>query len=298
MSASMVVAAVMLVGKLTAYFLTHSAALLADAAEAVVHGGATTFAAFSLWYASVPADSRHPYGHGRIAYFSAGFEGAFVLAAAVAVVWTGINGLIKGVHLQHVGPGLAIASALALINFVLGVSLIRIGRRHNVLILVANGRHALADMWTTLAAIVGVALVWMTGVWWLDPLAALIIGAWIMFNGISLARRSFAGLMDAVDPELARLLTDGLQEHTDAGRIAGFHQLRCRRLNDEIWVDVHVLVPCEQTVTEAHVRATELEESIRGLFPDERVHVLSHVEPADHESAHPDGHAGISDPFA
>ena len=293
----MVVAVVMLFGKLTAYFLTHSVALLADAAEDVVHGGATAFAAFSLWYAAVPADSRHPYGHGRIAYFSAGFEGALILAAAVAVVWTGITGLVHGTQLQHVGLGLAIAAVLVLINLMLGLTLIRVGRRHNALILVANGRHALADMWTTLAAIVGVALVRITGVPWLDPLAALVIGAWIMLNGVAMARRSFAGLMDSVDPKLAGLLTDCLQEQTNAGRIAGFHQLRCRRLNDEIWVDVHVLVPGDHAITDAHVRVTELEESIRRLFPNDRVNVTSHIEPADHEAAHPGGHEGVSDPL-
>ncbi len=296
-SVSVLVAGVMLVGKVTAYVLTHSTAILADAAEAVVHGGATALAAFSFWYAAHPADARHPYGHGRIAYFSAGFEGALILAASVAVVWTAIHGLLHGPQLQHLGVGVAIGSVLALINLILGLTLIRIGRRQNNLVLVANGRHALADMGTTLAAVVGVGLVMLTNVTWLDPLAALVIGGAIMVSGISLVRQSFRGLMDEVAPELSRRLVVGLQEHVDAARIAGFHQLRCRMVNNELWVDVHLLLPGELSMAAAHARVTQVEESLPRLFPNERVHVTSHIEPAEHDAAHPDRHGDVSDPL-
>ena len=94
-SVSLLASIVMLAGKLTAYYLTHSTAILSDAAESVVHGAATGLAAFSYWYAARPADTGHPYGHGRIAYFSAGFEGALVSAASVAVICSGIVGLIR-----------------------------------------------------------------------------------------------------------------------------------------------------------------------------------------------------------
>lgn len=294
---SVLVAGVMLAGKVTAYLLTHSTAILADAAEDVVHVGATVLAAFSFWYATRPADARHPYGHGRIAYFSAGFEGALILAASVAVIWTGVAGLLHGPQLQHLGVGVAIISTLAVINLILGLTLVRIGRRENNLILIANGRHALADMGTTLAAVVGVGLVMLTGVTWLDPLAALVIGGVIMVSGVSLVRQSYRGLMDEVAPELSQRLVAGLQEHVDAERIAGFHQLRCRMVNNELWVDVHLLLPGELSMDEAHTRVTQVEGSLPRLFPSERVHVTSHIEPAEHDAAHPDRHRDVSDPL-
>jgi len=296
-SVSLGLSAVMLVGKLTAWLLTHSAAILADAAESVVHGAATGLAAYSLWYAARPADSGHPYGHGRIAYFSAGFEGVLVLAASLTVLYAAGRGLIYGTHLQRLELGLLLAGGLALVNLALGIALVRIGRRHNALILIANGKHVLSDVWTTVAAIVGVGLVALTGVSWLDPLAGLVIGGYIMFSGLTLIRRAYSGLMDRVDPELARRLIDGLNATVSSGLIADYHELRCRQVNDELWVDVHLLVPGEATMHDAHARVTRAEQALRALFPNDRLHITSHIEPTDHVRAHPGGHPGSTDPL-
>jgi cation diffusion facilitator family transporter len=294
---SLLASALMLVGKLTAYLLTHSAAIFSDAAESVVHGAATALAAYSLWLAARPADTRHPYGHGRIAYFSAGFEGALVFAASLAIVYSAVMALIRGPELQRLGLGLAIAGALAAINVVLGLMLVSVGRKHHALILVANGKHVLSDMLTTMAAIVGVSLVLLTGVSWLDPVAALCIGAYIMITGAGLIRKAVGGLMDELEPELSQRLVDGLRRTMSADLIVDFHQLRCRQINDELWVDVHLLVPGELSTLEAHERVTRAEQSVRELFPENKVHITSHIEPADHTAAHPRGHPGVSDPL-
>jgi cation diffusion facilitator family transporter len=294
---SLLASVVMLTGKLTAYFLTQSTAILSDAAESLVHGAATGLAAYSLWYAARPADAGHPYGHGRIAYFSAGFEGALILGASIAVILSGVLGLIRGPALRHLGVGLTIAGALALINLVLGLMLVRVGRKHNTLILIANGKHVLSDMWTTGAAILGVGLVLLTGLTWLDPVAAMCIGVYIMATGAKLIRKAVAGLMDQVDPDVSRRLIDGLQQAAREGVIVDFHQLRCRQINDELWVDVHLLVPGELPTAEAHARVTQAEQSIRDLFSSSRIHITSHAEPAEHTAAHPGGHAGVSDPL-
>jgi cation diffusion facilitator family transporter len=294
---SLLVSVLMLAGKLSAYFITHSAAILADAAESVVHGAATGFAAFSLWYARQPADADHPYGHGRIAYFSAGFEGALVLAASIAVLWSGVRGLLYGVTLDHLGVGLAIAGGLAAINLALGITLIRVGRRTQTLILVSNGRHVLSDVLTTAAAIVGVGLVMVTEMAWLDPLAALLIGVVIMVSGLGLIRTSYQGLMDRVDPGLTTELVDGLREQVERGVIVDFHQLRCRRTDDQVWIDVHVLIPGELSMRAAHDRVTELEDALRRRFPREQLRITSHLEPADHDAAHPEGHVDALGPL-
>lgn len=290
MTISLAAAVVMLVGKLTAYFVTHSAAIFSDAAESVVHGVATALAAFSLWYADRPADVQHPYGHGRIVYFSAGFEGALVAATALVVVWSGVRGLIVGVDVTNLTFGLVVSAGLAAINLVLGITLVRIGRQHNALVLVANGRHVLSDMFTTLAAIAGVGLVLLTGIQLFDPLAALVIGGLILLSGLRLLREAFGGLMDEVDPAVINQLAGELQRQQSSGQIAGFHQLRCRHTNDQLWVDVHILIPGDLPTREAHRRVTRTEEALHALpLPDE-LHVTSHIEPADHGAAHPEGH--------
>lgn len=298
MIVSLLASMVMLVGKITAYTITHSTALLADAAESVVHGVATGLAVFSLWFAARPADANHPYGHGRIAYFSAGFEGALVLLASLVVIYSGVAGLIYGPQLRQLGLGLTIAGGLALVNLVLGLALIRIGKKYNSLIVSANGKHVLSDMWTTAAAIVGVGLVMITGVAWLDPVTAILIGGYIMVTGASLVRKSIAGLMDELDPQLSQRLIDGLQAAVREGHIVDYHQLRCRMINDELWIDVHLLVPGELATFEAHNRVSHVEASLLGLFPRERVHITSHIEPHDHENAHPGGHVDVGDPLS
>ncbi|MGB0714781.1 MAG: cation diffusion facilitator family transporter, partial [Phycisphaerae bacterium] len=174
MRISLAASALMLSGKSVAYFLTNSTAILSDALESIVHGFATGFAALSLWYAAQPADENHPYGHGRIAYFSAGFEGSLVMMASLSIMYSGVSAFIHGVELDRIGYGLGITGLLACINLVLGYSLIRVGKAHNELILIANGRHVLSDMWTSIAAIVGLVLVVVTGWTWLDPLTALL----------------------------------------------------------------------------------------------------------------------------
>lgn len=297
MTASLLASVLMLAGKLSAYFLTHSAALLSDAAESVVHGAATAFAAFSLWYAGQPADAGHPYGHRRITYFSAGVEGTLVVAAAVAVLASGLHGLVMGVELRNLGTGLLISGALAAVNLVLGLTLIRVGRQHNTLVLIANGKHVLSDVLTTGAAIVGVGLVVLTGHTWLDPLAALLIGVLILISGVGLVRTSFRGLMDQVSPQVTQELVAALQAEVEGQVIAGYHQLRCRRADNELWVDVHVLIPGELRMSEAHRRVTRVEEAIRRRFPRDAVYITTHPEPADHDAAHPGGHGGPADPL-
>jgi len=295
---SLAVSVLMLAGKLTAYFLTHSTAILGDALESVVHCAATGLAALAYWYAAKPADPEHTYGHGRIAYFSAGFEGALVLAAALAVMASGIRGLLYGPDLKHVGAGLAITGALALINLALGIFLIRVGRKQNAMILIANGKHVLSDVWTTAAAVIGLTLVLIFRVDLLDPIAALVISVVIMTGGVSLVKGAYRGLMDKADPAVRDALIRELRERQAEGLIEQYHQLRCRGTENELWIDVHLLLPGELKLESAHTRVTLLEEALRGLFPDRRVYVTSHIEPVAHADAHPEGHEGVPDPLA
>ncbi len=142
MMASLAIAFLMLGGKTYAWLITGSAAILSDALESVVHLFATGFAAFSLWYSTRPADEEHPYGHGKVAYFSSGFEGALISIAAVSIMYTAIADIIRGPDVEQVGAGLLITGGLALVNLVLGWSLVYTGKKHNSIVLRANGYHA------------------------------------------------------------------------------------------------------------------------------------------------------------
>jgi cation diffusion facilitator family transporter len=291
MSLSLGVAVLMLGGKMTAYLITGSAAILSDALESVVHLFATGFAAFSLWYASRPADDSHPYGHGKIAYFSSGFEGGMILLAAVTIIYTAVVDLIKGPELEQLGLGFLITAGLALINLALGIALIRIGRSHHSIVVESNGQHVLTDMWTSLGVLVGIGLVQLTGWVWLDPVTAILLGLNIMWTAGTLIRRSVSGLMEEAVPADQLALSNTLQRAVEKGNIVGWHELRHRRVYAQIWVEYHLLFPDEISVTEAHDRAHVLDDAIRALFPHQEVVVTAHFEPATrHDAAHPFGH--------
>ena len=291
MGASLAVAVIMLVGKLWAYFITGSTAILSDALESVVHLGATAMAGFSLWYAAQPPDRQHPYGHGKIAYFSSGFEGAMILLAAVFILIEGTKALIVGPELQQLGTGLLITATLALINLFLGLYLVRTGRRTNALVLVSNGRHVLTDMWTSLGVLVGVGLVYVTDILWLDPVVAILLGLNIMRTAFRLMGTAYSGLMESVNPEESGRVLEALEKAKTEGKIDDYHHLRHRRVNDQVWIEAHFIMPDNLSLQEAHRRATLVEAVLDDLFEDDIVQVTSHLEPASHE--HPKEHTHV-----
>ena len=295
MTASLTIAVVMLVGKTAAYSLTSSTAILSDALESVVHLAATGMAGFSLWYAAQPPDPQHPYGHGKIAYLSMGVEGALILVAAVGIVWTATVDLIRGPEIQQIGLGLLITGGLGLVNLVLGLSLVRVGRRTNALVLISNGHHVLTDMWTSLGVVVAIGLVWLTGWVWLDPVVALLLGLNIVWTSWGLMSEAYGGLMESASPEATARVLSILDDAVAEGLIDGHHHVRHRRVNDHVWIEQHLLMPDALRLDEAHERATTVERRQQALFPDSRVQITSHLEPRSHDHPGEAPHEAVAD---
>ena len=242
MTLSLVIGLLMFVMKVSAYLLTGSAAILSDAAESVVHVAAVIFAAYSLKLSYKPADESHLYGHAKIAFFSAGFEGAMIMLAAVYIIFESVRKWLGGLSLENLGFGTALTAAAAAINGGLGAYLVWLGRRKNSIILVANGRHVLTDCWTSIAVLVGLGLVLTTK--WLpfDPICGILMAGNILFSGAGLVRTSFGGLMDRADPETHRKLTELLARESDRQGLT-YHHLRHRHLGDAHWVEVRLVFP-------------------------------------------------------
>lgn len=290
MNLSLMVAAGMLIGKLSAYFLTDSTAILSDAAESVVHIFATAVAAFSVRYAERPADLNHPYGHGRIVIFSVGLEGLLIVLAAVYIIFEASQALIFGPQLKQLDLGLLITAAVSVVNLFLGLHLIRVGRENSSPVVEANGHHILTDMWTSVAVVVGVGVVWLTGIVWLDPVIAMLAALNIIRTGSALMRNALSVAMDEASPEISKKMENCLDGLVEQELICGYHELRHRLVNDVRWVELHVLVPGDTPLDEAHERATKVELALVNLFDGEKLHVTSHIEPCEHDEAHPDGH--------
>jgi cation diffusion facilitator family transporter len=291
MNLSLVTGLVMFVMKMGAYLLTGSSAILSDAAESVVHVAAVIFAAYSLRLSYRPPDADHLYGHAKISYFSAGFEGAMIMLAAIYIIYESIHKWMGGLRLENLGAGTLLTAAAAVINGALGGYLVWLGRRKHSLILEANGKHVLTDCWTSLAVVVGLILVLTTK--WLpfDPICGIIMACNILWSGGGLVKSAFVGLMDQADPAAQAKLTEILDREARQQGLS-YHQLRHRNLGDAHWVEVHLLFPNEASLAEAHRTATKIERVIESSL-EPRAFVTTHLECAsDHAELHPQEEVG------
>ena len=248
---SLGVSVVLLGAKYTAYRLTGSTAILSDALESIVNVVAAVFALGCLVFAGRPADRNHPYGHGKIEFFSAAFEGGLIAFAAVLIMYEVAQSLIRGVEIQQLGAGLTIVIAAGLVNLVLGLFLVRTGRRASSLTLVADGQHVLSDFWTSLGIVLGLVLVRVTGLAWLDPVVAALVALNLMRTGGRLVRHAAGGLLDEEDPALLNRLLEVLERRLGAGVIR-VHQLRGIRSGRVHHVEAHLVVPEFWSVERAH----------------------------------------------
>jgi cation diffusion facilitator family transporter len=291
MNLSLVVGIGMLVMKVSAWLVTGSTAILGDAAESIVHVAAVSFAAYSLRLAFKPADESHPYGHAKISFFSAGFEGALIIVAALVIIVDAIVSWVGGLELHRIGLGTGLTAAAGAVNGGLGLYLIRLGRARRSIILEANGRHVLTDCWTSLGVVVGLLLALATG--WLpfDPIFAVAVAVNILVSGIRLIREAFGGLMDRADPATTEALHEILRRATEPAGLS-YHGLRHRNVGDAQWVEVHLLFPGDLSVEQAHRRATSIEQAIQnGLEGD--AYVTTHLEAReDHAELHGGDTAG------
>ena len=289
MRVSLAFGVLMLLGKTAAYFMTGSAAILSDAAESVIHVVAVAFAAFSLRLSTKPAVPEFLYGYERITFFSAGFEGAMIVLAAIFILYSAIEKWMTGLQLQNLGAGTLLVLAAGVLNAGLGWYLIRTGRRSHSLILEANGKHVLTDSWTSFGVVAGLGLVLLTRWKPFDPLVAIAVAINILWAGGHLVWRSAVGLLDHSDPRVGTEIRGkldavcgelGLQYHGVRYRTTGYRQI----------IEVHLLFPYLMAVGEAHRLATLLEERL----PHELsvpAEVFTHLESVeDHAAVHAKEH--------
>lgn len=238
--------------------LTGSAVLFSDALESIVNVVAAIFAVFAVRFASKPADREHPYGHGKMEHVAAAFEGGLISFAAAMIFYTVVVSLWREPEIHALDAGLGIAALAAVLNLGLGAWILREGRATRSPTLIADGHHVLSDVWTTVGALIGLALVRITGLTVFDPLAAILVGLFLARTGVLLVRDAVHALLDREDPELLAQLVDAFNEAPMEG-MTGVHRLRALRTGDEVHVDAHIFVPEHWTVKEAHESVSALE---------------------------------------
>ena len=276
-SLSVFIGVLLMAVKFYAYRLTQSSAILSDAFESIINVAASTFAMGSILLAARPPDENHPYGHGKIEFFSAGFEGALIIVAAIGIFRTGIPRLINPAPLAHLNIGLVILMGASCVNLILGVCLIRTGRKTGSITLVADGKHLITDVYTSFGVALGLVLVKATGWFWLDGLIACIVGLNILVTGFTLVRQSFHGLMDAADRRILERLSELLISHRRANWV-DIHQLRAWKSGDHTHIDMHLVLPRECSLEQAHREAKKVENIVIKHF-EGRASALIHMDP-------------------
>jgi len=269
--------------KATAYFFTGSIGLLSDALESVINLVAALIALLIIKIAAQPPDDDHAFGHDKAEYFSSGIEGMLIFFAAFGIFYSAVPRLFAPQPLERIGIGLSITLAATLINLIVGLILIRAGRRHHSIVLEADGRHLLTDVWTSVGVVLGVVVVGLTGWFMLDPIIALLVALNILWTGFQLIRRSALGLMDtAVSPETQEKIEEILDDYIKKKKI-DYHALRTRQSGARKFISVHILVPDDWTVQKGHDLTEQIEDEIRQAIPESTV--FTHLEPLEDPSS-------------
>lgn len=281
--------------KFGAYFLTGSVSLLSDAAESSVNLVAALVAFGALTIVARPADREHNFGHDKAEYFSSGVEGALILVAAATIIYTAVKRFLNPAPLTDLGLGLAISLIASGINFGVSRFMLRKAKQYDSITLEADAHHLMTDVWTSVGVVAALVVVMFAPPQWavLDPIIAVIVGLNIIRTGISLIRRSMAGLMDSSLPagEVAQIEEAILAKE---GPDAIFHGLRTRKSGSRRFVDFHLLVPGDITVQAGHDRCKTLEAAIDSRLDNATVTI--HVEPKEDGDAWEEEHVKSDKP--
>jgi cation diffusion facilitator family transporter len=274
-----ILAAILTMGmKGTAYAVTGSVGLFSDALESVVNLLAATTAYIALGYASRPADKTHAFGHEKSEYFQSGLEGVLIIIAGIGTAFYAIQRLIQPGTLNNLEIGTILGVVAAIVNFVAARVLLYHARKNRSIVLEADGKHLMTDVWTSLGVLAGLVLVLFTGLTWLDPVLAIIVGFNIVWTGGELVVKSFNGLMDHAlsDQELEQIRT---VIHMTLPETATYHLLRTRRGGTRRFAEFHLLVDGELSVRAAHHLAHQVETALTLAIPS--LEVMIHIEPID-----------------
>jgi cation diffusion facilitator family transporter len=285
MRLSVAAGVLMLIGKVAAWWITGSAAILSDAVESVVHVVAVGFAALSLRLSYLPPDSKYPYGLERITFFSAGFEGAMIIIAAIVIIYEAAHRWISGLFPANLQAGTALVATASLMNLALGLYLVRTGRREQSFIVEANGQHVLTDSCTSFGVVGGLLLVIWTGWAPFDPLLAIAVALNILWTGGRLVRRSVEGLLDYANPATGDRIAKELDRICTRLGI-GHHEMRFRHSGKRLLIEVHLLFAYKEPVGRAHELATTVERELTKAL-DEPASVVTHLEAVEgHDQVH------------
>ncbi|MCB0608058.1 MAG: cation transporter [Lewinella sp.] len=253
--------------KISAWYMTGSVSILTDALESTVNIFTAFLGLYSLYLSAKPRDENHPYGHGKIEFISAAIEGVLISVAGLIIVYEAIINLRHPHALQQLDFGILLISATAAVNYLVGFWAVRLGGRNKSPALVSSGKHLQSDTYSTVGIIVGLLLIRITGIAWLDSAVALLFAGIIMVMGYGIIRSSLAGIMDEADEELLREIVAVLQENRQENWI-DLHNLRVIKYGSVLHMDCHLTAPWYFNVHQSHEQVDKLGRLVRDNFGD------------------------------
>lgn len=269
--------------KLAGFWLTNSLGLLSDCLETLLNLATSIFLFYSLHIALRPPDQKHRYGHGKAEYFTSLLEGLLIIAAGLAIVFAALSRFSHPVELQKVIPGMAFVLLATLINFLTARILTNAGRTLDSIALEAEAKHLLTDVYSSLGVLLGLCIIFFLPAWTiLDPIMALVISVGIFKSGLELIKRSFSGLMDSgLSREDLEHISQAILDK--AGQKARYHALKTRSSGRQKYIELHLLLPGQSSVQQAHDLCCQIEEAILAKIPQAQITI--HIEPLEDKRA-------------
>jgi cation diffusion facilitator family transporter len=287
---SLVVSFISLGLKLSGFWITSSTTALSDAAESVIHVLAVAFVYYGLLLSNKPADEKHLYGHERVEFLSVGIEGAVITLAGITIIYQSIENYLYGHQLAELMNGVYLIGGAGIVNLVLGLYLLNVGRREDNMIVISNAKHTLTDVWTSAGAVATLLIIRFTDFTLLDSLVAIALALFIMFEAFKLLKYSVDGLMDSRNPEVDEAVRAKLDKSLP-GSMIDVHNLRHRTTGNTTWIELHAVFEEEVSLEEAHDDATLLEKRLINAVQGDVI-VTIHLEPEGH---HEDVHDTLKD---
>lgn len=274
-----VISAIILIGKFVAYFITNSVGVLTDAMESIVNVVAGLISLYCLRWGAKPHDKEHPYGHGKIELISASVEGMMISGAGFMIIYEAVKRLMVPAEVYKLDIGIIIIAISGLLNYLMGYYSIRAGKKYGSMALIAGGRHLQSDTYSTIGLILGLFVLYFTGLVWIDSALALIFGTVIIITGISILRNTIAGLLDTADEALLKELVEVLNENRQPEWV-DIHNTKVIKSGSCIYIDCDLTVPWYYNIAEGHVLGARLKEILESKYQD-KVQLTIHLDPCN-----------------
>jgi len=277
---SLVVVIGLIVLKVVVAVITGSISILAQAVDSFLDLFAMAITLFAVGMAIRPADEEHPFGHGKVEGISAIVQAVLIFTAGGLIIYSAVHRIIVGVTIELTEAGMGIMLVSIIVSVLLSRHLLKVSRTTDSIALEASARNIAADVYSAAGVLAGLVVIRFTGLNILDPIIALLVALLILKAAYDVLRKSFGGLIDVRLPKREEgEIMSCIMEH--GGELVGFHKLRTRKAGSQRYIDLHLVMPKNASLEEAHRMCDHLEQDIENRL--RRASITIHVEPCSIE---------------